>query len=53
MGEFKKGDVIKIVDENKKELGLGLSRIGSTKALEIIGQKGQKPIIHYDHLYLH
>ncbi len=53
VGEFKKGDIIKIVDEHNQELGLGLARIGSNKAEEIVGQKNQKPIIHYDHLYLH
>ncbi len=53
IGEFKQGDIIKIVDDQNNELGLGLSRINSSKAEEIIGQKNQKPIIHYDHLYLH
>jgi hypothetical protein len=32
---------------------LGQSKYGSKKALAVIGQKNQKPIVHYDHLYLH
>jgi len=52
-GKFKKGDIIKIVDEQDQELGLGLARYGYKKAKESIGLKNQKPIVHYDHLYLH
>jgi glutamate 5-kinase len=53
IGKFKKGDLIKILDENEREIGLGLARYGFKKAKELIGQKNQKPVIHYDHLYLH
>lgn len=53
VGKFKKGDIIKIVDEQDQELGLGLARYGFKKAKESIGLKNQKPIVHYDHLYLH
>ena len=52
-GDFKKGDIIKILDENHHEIGLGQSRYSSKKAESLIGLKNQKPIIHYDHLYLH
>lgn len=52
-GKFKKGDIIKIVDEQDREIGLGLARYGYKKAKELMGQKNQKPVIHYDHLYLH
>jgi len=53
VGKFKKGDIIRIVDEKDHEIGLGLARYGVRKAKEVIGLKNQKPIIHYDHLYLH
>ncbi len=52
-GKFKKGDIVKIVDEHDEEIGLGLARYGYKKAQEVVGIKNQKPIIHYDHLYLH
>ena len=52
-GDFQKGDIIKILDENNEEIGLGQSRYSSAKAGSLIGIKNQKPIIHYDHLYLH
>lgn len=53
VGKFKKGDIIKITDEQDIEIGLGLARYGSVKARGVIGLKNQKPVIHYDHLYLH
>jgi glutamate 5-kinase len=53
IGKFKKGDIIKIVDEDEHEIGVGLARYDHKKAKEVIGQKNQKPLIHYDHLYLH
>ncbi len=53
LGKFKKGDLIKIVDEHHREVGLGLARYGHKKAREVTGMKNQKPVIHYDHLYLH
>ncbi len=52
-GEFKKGDIVRIVDENNQEIGLGQTKYGSKKAEGVLGLKNQKPIIHYDHLYLH
>jgi glutamate 5-kinase len=53
VGKFKKGDIITIIDEQDRELGVGLARYGYKKSKEVMGLKNQKPIIHYDHLYLH
>lgn len=53
IGKFKKGDLIKIIDEKEREIGLGLARYGYKKAKEVTGLKNQKPVIHYDYLYLH
>ena len=53
IGKFKKGDLIKIIDENEREIGLGLARYGHKKAREVVGLRNQQPVIHYDHLYLH
>ncbi|MFD0793888.1 glutamate 5-kinase [Mucilaginibacter litoreus] len=50
--DFKKGDIIKILDENDKVVGIGIAEYGSDKARERVGQKNQKALIHYDYLYL-
>jgi glutamate 5-kinase len=52
LSEFKKGDIIKLIDENKKQIGLGIAEYGANKAKEILGLKNQKPLVHYDYLYL-
>ena len=50
--DFQKGDIIKLVDEAGKQIGLGIAEYGSDKARERIGQKKQRPLVHYDYLYL-
>src|ERR1700710_1255340 len=52
LSDFKKGEIIKLVDENNKPIGLGIAEYGSDKAAEMMGQKKQKALVHYDYLYL-
>lgn len=51
-GAFQKGDVIKIVAENGEPVGLGRAEYGSETAKTYIGLKNQKPLVHYDYLFL-
>lgn len=51
-GNFEKDDIIQIFSEKGKLLGVGKAMYGSEKALQILGKKNQKPLIHYDYLYL-
>ncbi len=50
--EFQKGDIIKILDDKDKLVGLGIAEYGSEKAAERIGQKKHKALVHYDYLFL-
>jgi glutamate 5-kinase len=50
--DFNKGEIIKLVDEQNKLIGLGIAEYSAEKAREKIGQKNQKPLVHYDYLYL-
>ncbi|WP_026462529.1 glutamate 5-kinase [Adhaeribacter aquaticus] len=52
IGEFQKGDIIKVLDEQEKQIGQGIAEYSSEKAAERIGQKNQKPLVHYDYLFL-
>lgn len=52
-GDFKKGDVVRIVDENGKLIGLGRSEYHAETAQKRIGERNAKPIVHYDYLYLY
>jgi glutamate 5-kinase len=50
--EFKKGDLIRIVDESGRAIGVGKASYSSSKIeTEKLSDK-QKPLIHYDYLYL-
>jgi len=48
---FQKGDIVRILDEQDVLIGLGIAEYGSDKAKEKTGQKGQKPLIHYNYFY--
>jgi len=49
--EFQKGDIIKLVDEHDVLIGLGIAEYGSDKARERLGEKGQRPLVHYNYFY--
>jgi glutamate 5-kinase len=51
-GEFEKDDIVKIIDNQGKSLGVGKVQYDSEKAREVMGKKNHKPLIHYDYLFL-
>ena len=51
-GEFKKGDVIQILDEMENSIGLGMVKYDSEKAREYAGKKGSPVLVHYNYLFL-
>lgn len=51
-GAFQRGDVIRICSEQGKVIGYGMASFSAEKTRNAMGQKGHKPVIHYDHLYL-
>jgi len=51
-GTFKKGDIVRIVDEKGKSLGMGIAQYGVDKAQEYVGKKGKKALVHYDYLVM-
>jgi len=52
IGNFEADDVVRIIDETGKQIGIGKTAYTSIKAKEIIGKSNKKPIIHYDYLYI-
>ncbi len=51
-GDFEKDDIVKVMDEEGNQLGVGKAQYKSDDARKLIGKKGKKPIIHCDYLYL-
>lgn len=51
-GEFEKDDIVRIMDDKGKQIGVGKISFDSSEAREMIGKHGLKPVVHYDYLYL-
>lgn len=51
-GHFKKGDIITIFDMQKNQIGLGMSQYDDAQIREKLGKQNQRPLIHYDYLFL-
>ena len=51
-GPFSQGDVIQVRAPDGTVLGCGRASYGHEKAGDVRGQRGHKPLIHYDYLYL-
>ena len=52
VSEFKKGDLIKITDEAGNAVGIGKAQYGSDKIKPEPAAEKQKPLVHYDYLYI-
>ena len=51
-GDFEKDDIVKIMNHEGKEIGVGRVAFDSEEAKQLMGQHGQKALVHYDYLYL-
>ena len=49
---IREGDIVSIVDDNGKEIAVGRTSMDSVTATGSTGEHDQKPIVHYDYLYL-
>ena len=52
VGDFEKDDIVRIVNEEGKPLGVGCAGYGSEEARALIGSRDLKPLVHYDYLYI-
>lgn len=51
-GEFEKGDLLRIKNEDDVVVGIGRAQYDFEKAQKHLFEKKYKPLIHYDYLYL-
>ncbi|MFH2104724.1 MAG: glutamate 5-kinase [Parcubacteria group bacterium] len=51
-GDFVKGDIVKIKGEKDNDIGVGVAQYDTAEANKVMGQKGAKPLVRYDYLYL-
>ncbi len=52
VGDFERGDVVKIMSPSGEYMGVGMVGVSSDTARKTLGKKGQKPFVHYDYLYI-
>ena len=50
-GDFEEDDIVAIYHDDKR-LGVGRVSCSSAEAREVMGKKGQRPLVHYDYLAL-
>lgn len=51
-GDFVKGSILEIFNEDGKKLGHGMSQYDFNEAKEKVGKKNSKPLIHYDYMFV-
>lgn len=51
-GDFEKDDIVKIMNEDGQQIGVGCTSYTRAEAVTLLGRRDQKPLIHYDYLYL-
>lgn len=51
-GEFEKDDIIRIVDEEGNQIGVGKANCNSAQAKTAMGKHAGRPVVHYDYLYM-
>lgn len=51
-GIFEKDDIVQVLNTKNELIGYGKTLQSSEKVKKLIGKKQQRPIIHYDYLYL-
>lgn len=51
-GEFEKDDIVKVMDSGGRQIGVGRVTVDSAEARIMLGVHGQRPLVHYDYLYL-
>ncbi len=52
-GDFERGDVIQVRDMAGRLLGCGRADYNGALARQVLGRRDQKPLIHYDYLYIY
>ncbi len=51
-GEWEEGDIVRLINPEGTEIGVGRIACDSTETASLIGKHGQRHLIHYDYLYL-
>lgn len=51
-GYFEADDIVRIIDEKGKQIGVGRTSADNATIQDLIGKNNAKPVVHYDYLYI-
>lgn len=51
-GEWEEGDIVTLTTETGDVIGVGRASLGSPDVVAMIGRRGERPVIHYDYLFI-
>lgn len=51
-GEWEEGDIITLTTDGGEVIGVGRAALGSGETAAMIGQRGGRPVVHYDYLFI-
>ena len=51
-GDFERDDIVRIISHDGRRIGVGRVTADSAKVRQLLGVKGEKPLVHYDYMYL-
>lgn len=51
-GEWDEGDIITLVAGDGDVIGVGRASLGSAETRSLLGQRGGKPVVHYDYMFI-
>lgn len=51
-GDWEEGDIINILDSSGEQIAVGRASLSSADTRACLGQRGGRPVVHYDYLYI-
>ena len=52
VGDWEEGDIVTIEEESGITIGVGKASVSSDTARRTLGLRGERPMVHYDYLYI-
>ena len=52
VGDFEKDDIVRIIAPDGKAIAVGKANCDAAQARAGMGHHGEKPVVHYDYLYI-
>ncbi|MCM1354836.1 MAG: glutamate 5-kinase [Staphylococcus sp.] len=51
-GEWEEGDIVTLLSPDDDVIGVGRAAVGSEDVGQLMGKRGEKPIVYYDYLFI-